>query len=377
MDGAVADRLTPDRSYGRPASIPWTTGIEPGEWDGFVAKAPGGRHVQTSAWADLKTAEGWKPVRIGVRSGSGLTAGAQLLFRSVPFFGRVGYVPHGPVVLDPDTGPVEQVVWGLMQTTTDLSIRHLTVQPPPPGLATERVLESHGFFPGTPVAPSATVLVDLDSESEILGRMSSRTRYNARLGERRDLTFSEGGHTDLPLFHDLLRSTASRQGFEAPSLEHFRRMWDVLGAPDGVRLFLVHKDEEPVSAMLAVVFAGTVTNKLAVWSGAHGRDRPNEFLHWRVMQWALASGHQVYDFEGIPREAAVTALGGDPLPEKHRNSVASFKLGFGGRLVLGPQAWSWSPNRTLGMLYRFATSSKRGQKAAKRILNRLRIEDRP
>ncbi len=375
----MAEHMMPDipNRVPAPSGARFVPEVTAADWDRFVEGAPGGRHVQLSTWAALKARDGWVAKRVGLARNGELVAGAQLLYRTLPVLGRIGYVPHGPLLSDLDRGPADQTVWAIVQEATDLGIRHLTVQPPPAGRLIEDSLRSFHFGPGEAVAPTATVLVDLTSDEEVLANMAPRTRYNARLGERRGLTFSEGQAGDLPLFHSLLRGTAARQGFNPPSLDYFRRMWDLFALRDEVRLFMVCREEEPVSTMLAIRCGDTLTNKMAVWSGDHGRDRPNEFLHWQVMRWAIAHGHTVYDFEGIPRAVADAVLAGSELPEKYSSSVASFKLGFGGRVVLAPEAMAWSPNRLLGSAYRLATSNPRGRKLARQVLNRLRTGRTP
>ena len=67
------------------------------DWDSFVAGTPGGHHVQTSLWAQVKAILGWQAVRVVVYQGDNIVAGAQMLMRSLPVGGAIGYVPKGPV----------------------------------------------------------------------------------------------------------------------------------------------------------------------------------------------------------------------------------------------------------------------------------------
>jgi hypothetical protein len=58
------------------------------EWDAFVAQNPGGHHVQTSLWGQLKALLGWKAARIIVTDHERIVAGAQLLTRSMSIAAR-------------------------------------------------------------------------------------------------------------------------------------------------------------------------------------------------------------------------------------------------------------------------------------------------
>jgi lipid II:glycine glycyltransferase (peptidoglycan interpeptide bridge formation enzyme) len=359
-----------------PGGIAWRDHLDPLRWDEFVASHPGGGHLQLSQWAAVKRTVGWDSVIAGFETNDGIVGGAAILHRRIPVFGRIGYIPRGPLLDDPDLAP--RFVEELTRMASRLGIRHLTVQPPMGGEALEPVMATAGFFPGTaPVAPDATLVVDLArDDDEILGAMSARTRYNVRLFQRRELRLRGGDATDLAAYHHLLERTSKRQGFDPYPLDYYLALWEQLAPLGHIHLFLLERSDELVSAMLAVTFGDTVTNKLAVWSGEHGQDRPNEGLYWMVMQWGKANGFRRFDLEGIPRPVAEATIAGAEIPEKYRSSVASFKLGFGGTLLLLPGPWIWASSRPVAAAYRKLTEQGRGARMAKRLVNRLRTGGR-
>lgn len=352
--------------------IAWRDHLDLLRWDRFVADHPGGGHLQLSQWGAVKRTVGWDSEIAGFETDGGIVGGAVILHRRIPVLGRIGYIPRGPLLADPGLAP--RFVGELTGLASRLGVRHLTVQPPIGGENLEPVLATAGFFPGAAsVAPDATLVVDIaGDDDEILGAMSAQTRYNVRLSQRRGLQLREGDATDLAAFHHLLERTARRQGFEPYPLDYYRALWDQLAPGGHLHLFLLELSGEIVSAMLAVTFGDTVTNKLAVWSGEHGRHRPNEGLYWTVMQWGRLHGFLRFDLEGIPRPAAEAILTGAEIPEKYRGSVASFKLGFGGTPVLLPRPWTWASSRPVATVYRKLTEQGRGARMAKRVVNRLR-----
>lgn len=354
------------------ARIIWNDHLDPGRWDEFVAQHPGGGHLQLSRWAAVKQTVGWDSTIAGFETEDGIAGGASILYRRIPVLGKIGYLPRGPLLSDMEMGG--RYFRALTQMASRLGIRHLTVQPPMGGEALEPVMATAGFFPGTaPIAPDATLVVDITrDDDEMLRAMSARTRYNVRLSQRRDFGFREGDASRLPAYHQLLERTARRQGFEPHPLRYLEAIWEQLAPAGHIRLFLLERSDQLVSAMLAVTFGDTVTNKLAVWSGEHGQDRPNEALYWGVMRWGRDNRFRRFDLEGIPRSVANAAIGGADIPEKHRGSVASFKLGFGGTPLLLPGPWIWVSSRPLASAYRLVTERSRGAKMAKRLLNRLR-----
>jgi lipid II:glycine glycyltransferase (peptidoglycan interpeptide bridge formation enzyme) len=174
--------------------------------------------------------------------------------------------------------------------------------------------------------------------------MSSKTRYNIRLSGRRSVTVREGDASDIPTYHRILMATGARQGFTPPARQYFERMWDVLARRGQIRLCVADVDGAPVAAQVAVAFGDTVVNKLSVWSGRAGRHRPNEAVQWATIEWAHAQGFRIYDLEGIDLRAACAVVRGEPLPQSTSQSVTSYKLGYGGRVVVMPQAHVWIPN---------------------------------
>src|SRR5437660_780880 len=77
-----------------------TSRLDP-EWDAFVDRAPGGHHLQTSLWAQVKATQGWWPIRLRLQRAGELVGGCQLLLRSV-WKGTIAYCPRGPVMADLD-----------------------------------------------------------------------------------------------------------------------------------------------------------------------------------------------------------------------------------------------------------------------------------
>ena len=73
-------------------------GPEDREWDSFLAQTPGGQHLQTSLWAQVKSSLGWKAVRIVVRQKERIVGGAQMSMRRI-LPGIIGIVSKGPVLL--------------------------------------------------------------------------------------------------------------------------------------------------------------------------------------------------------------------------------------------------------------------------------------
>jgi len=344
------------------------------EWDEFLEKSPGGHHVQTSLWAQVKASLGWNSLRILILRSDEIVAGAQILMRTVPLVGAIGYVSKGPVVAVEDPVLEELVVAELQRTARANRIQHLTVQPPGIVKQLPEELAKAGFQRSSmEVAPTATVLLDLSRDLDtILADMNRKTRYNVRLGQRKGITVREGNEQDLPEYYRILTTTSQRQSFSIYPEYYFAEMWRVLSPHGYIKLFLAEFEGELVSAQLAVPFGDTVINKLSVWSGQHGSRRPNEALQWAAITWAKSQGYRFYDFEGIRPEAARAVLNQETIPEALKQTVTSFKLGFSDHVVFFPPAYDYVYNPLFRWFYTEIFPKVKKQPAVTRILKRVR-----
>ena len=341
-------------------------------WDRFVKDHPAGEHVQSSAWTRLKATEGWRAIRIEAADGDDLIGGAQVLIRDIPVLGSFAYVPKGPLSADLDTA--RSIIAEIEGLTNDHRIRHLTIQPPRGGEEVEAVLQRRAFSKAPiEVAPASTLILDLGaSEDELMAAMSRTTRYNVRLGMRRGLTTRLGTRADIPEFREMLVATAQRQRFTPHSTGYLEAMWDVFEAEADIALLLIEYEGRVVSGRMGIGFGDTFTDKLGAWSGEAGKLRPNHAVVWSAIRWAREAGYRHFDFEGIDLAGALALRAGEELPTDVRDSVTSFKVGFGGAPVIMPSAWHRIDNRFIVWLYDRYTGLRHGARLAEYLSNQLR-----
>lgn len=319
-----------------------TTSEDPA-WDDFLARTPGGHYVQTSLWAKAKALLNWRAVRVVVMRDKHVVAGAQMLIRSLPLYGAVGYVSKGPLsaTSEDDFELTKHIIDQLHKVAKTNGVQYLAIQPPNNGEALAQYLPSWGFEPSSrEIMPTATVLLDLSLDlDEILSQMRKKTRQYIRRGLREEIAVRLGSRDDLPAFYRLLVKASERRNYTTYSEAYFSELWDVFKPHNYIQLFLAEYKREAVAALLVMAFGDTVVTKTIGWSGLYGDRQPNELLYWKVIEWAKAQGYRFYDFEGIEPEVAKLVAFEEALPDSLRRTPSFFKLGFGGQVTLLPQVY--------------------------------------
>ena len=348
--------------------------IQAPDWDAFVTSVPGGHHVQTSLWGQVKAQLGWRVIRIVATRRERIMAGAQLLIRPMPFIGAVAYLTKGPVCALEDISLAELVIDEVCRVSQARHVWLLAIQPPNNGQAMVSLLPPRGFRPSSlELAPTASILIDLTPDlDDILARMKRQTRQNIRRGEKQGISVHEGTEHDLHTFYELYVATSRRQKFPVYPEEYYIHMWQVLEPHGYIKLLLAKYEAEVVSSLLLVPFGDTVIAKILGWSGLYADRRPNEAVFWASIQWAKSHGYPCFDFEGIDPTGARAVLRGEFLPESLHHSPDFFKHGFGGQVVLYPEAYDRVSNPMLRWAYQKASPKIGGESVASKLMDRLR-----
>jgi peptidoglycan pentaglycine glycine transferase (the first glycine) len=360
------------RGPGARVDVSWAP-LDP-DWDAFVDSVPGGHHLQTSLWSQVKAKRGWRSVRLRVQQDGEFAGGAQLLVRPIGP-GAIGYCPRGPLLRDSDPATLCALLDGLASLARRERILYVKVQPPVGRNDMEPILREYGFVASDMHAsPAASVRIDLRcSDDEILASMRSSTRSNIRKATRKGIVVRAAGVSGLAAFGELLAQTSRRQGFGPYPVEHCAEILRQFGEGQRAELLLAEHDGEVLSGVMIIGYGDTVVSKLGGWSGRRStRMHPNEIAEWSAVQWARERGYRYFDLDGIDESVARAVLAGAELPKSDYLGTALFKLGFGGEVVLYPRTYDRSFHRLLIWPARIvATRLTHFQSLAHRLQGRL------
>lgn len=164
------------------------------------------------------------------------------------------------------------------------------------------------------VQPRKTRMLDLSiGEEELKKQMKSKTRYNIKLAEKKNLEISEASD-NFNEFWDLLKKTGQRDVFNLHPKDHYEKL---LNYGEGKIKLISVLDEGKVIAAGLFSFFG---KKAVYLHGASDYEKRSKMapylLQWTAIKKALSLSYRYYDFHGVD--------------EKKWPGVTRFKEGFGG-----------------------------------------------
>lgn len=308
-------------------------------WDSFVESALGGEYYQTARWARVQATRGWNSLRIYLKSGDDIQGGAQILYRTYPIIGSMGYMSRGPVCDCSNSMLTKRLMDEIQKVRRQKQMIYLGITLPINGRGIAPVLTSLGFQKANQIyGEYATIAIDLSQEIEtILARMKIDKRKTIHRVERRnELVIREGTQKDIPVFYQLHSSTSHRNGFTPHSEAFFEKLWEEFEPGGNLKLFFSEYQGEIVSTILCIIFNNTVIVYVLGWSGKYGNLNPNDALLWNTIKWAKEAGYRFLDFAGLEISCAKAVSRNEPLSDIDKHSYHLFKLGYGGDIFFYP-----------------------------------------
>lgn len=155
----------------------------------------------------------------------------------------------------------------------------------------------------------------------LLNGMHQGRRKNIRRAQRIPLEFTEiVEHKDLMDCVQMIKKTYNRVGLPCPDSHFFINAQEKFKGTEGLKIFAARYHGEIIACRFVLCH-----NKLIYdwYAGAHEEhiDKyPNDFLPFKVMEWGISNGYELFDFGGAGKPNV-------------NYGVRDFKLKFGGKLV--------------------------------------------
>jgi peptidoglycan pentaglycine glycine transferase (the first glycine) len=311
-------------------------------WDEFLLNFPDAHILQTSAWGLFKQNHGWYPKWI--ISGD---AGAQILFKKLPFGQTFAYIPKGPV-----GNNWEMMISEVVEICRAENAFILYVEPDQwEDEKRDSILISSGFTASDlSIQPRRTIVINLSKgETEWLNEMKQKTRYNIRLAEKKNIVIQHSDKIDE--FIDLINITGQRDDFGIHSNEYYRDVYEKFSQNDNCAFLLATYEQKPLAGLIVFAYG----NRAWYFYGASNNEErnrmPTYLLQFAAMKWAASKGCTKYDLWGIPDENFEKLEQEFPQRSDGLWGVYRFKRGFGGDIMRTAGVFQKVLNKPLYVLF--------------------------
>lgn len=275
------------------------------DWDAGVL-ALGGHPLQLWGWGEVKAAGAWTAHRLEVRRGEQVLGLAQVLVRRLPTpFGRLSYVPRGPVVAGDDDAPSADLaerralVVGAVTAWCREHVGGVGVSFEPDWAAgTGPELPGAVANPETVLVPTTVVLDLRRTPDELLADMDRSPRRDIRKAGRDGMDLRRvTEEADVRAVMEVYRETARRASFALHSDEYYLRVHRELG--DRSVLVAAWSQGRPVCFSWCLNSDRT-SFQLYGGSDAEGRRlRATPPVYWRSVELAQRAGLTRFDLNGL------------------------------------------------------------------------------
>jgi lipid II:glycine glycyltransferase (peptidoglycan interpeptide bridge formation enzyme) len=338
-------------------------------WDAFVSRSNPGSYLQTSAWAEVKALNGWRPLRFmgstlvgraepaprlhdpdapeldgaeavdsvepAESAGPRETAfGVQMLLRRPRVFPwAFAYAPRGPVLEEWNPSTLAAFTSGLRQALVSAPVRvsHVRIEPEielggPSDVDGElrHALRQSGWRPGASIQPPRTRQIDLTvDEAALWGDLRKKWRQYVNKARKGGVRVVDAGIERLPEFYSIYQETAARAGFIIRTYESYVAVWQAFARLGMARLLIAEREDGKGLATLFVLRVGNrVIEPYGGMTAEGAESRANYLLKWEAINTSRLQGAVSYDMWGLSHEG-----------------IEHFKTGFGGREIRYVGAW--------------------------------------
>ncbi len=315
-----------------------TVPLDDAAWDDFVAGSGPGSYLQTTPWARVKAANGWRSLRVVTSDPPGRVGAQILLRRPRGFPWAFAYAPRGPVAaawrpasVEEFTDSTRRAMRGATPRAAGGRVAVVRIDPEverdgPLDLDGElrRALQRAGWRTAPAVQPETTRIIDLRVDEEALwGDLRKKWRQYVNRARSSGIRVVDGDGDRLGEFYRIYRETAGRAGFLIRAEAAYRDVWDAFRPVGGARLLFAEDRDGRAQAALFLIRCGPrVVEPYGGMTAAGADSRANYLLKWEAIRSSREQGASSYDLWGLAHPG-----------------IAHFKTGFGGREVRYVGAW--------------------------------------
>jgi lipid II:glycine glycyltransferase (peptidoglycan interpeptide bridge formation enzyme) len=285
--------------------------------------------LQSWEWGEFRKKTGVKVERVGFFDNGKLVRGMQVTFHDIPIIGRkLGYFPKGYMPDEEQISVLQQL--GRKYNALFIKMEPNIAQPvgtPSAHTNIAKFLIDHGATPGRPLFTRYTFTLDLTkSEEKLLEQLSSKTRYNVRVAQKKNVQIYENSTDEgMEQYITILEETTKRQGFYAHSPAYFRTLWKTLGSSGILRIFNAVYEDKVIASWVMFIFNGVLYYPYGASSSQNREVMASNLMMWEMIRFGKSIGCHTFDMWG--------ALGPDASEKDPFFGFHRFKKGYGSVLT--------------------------------------------
>lgn len=313
-------------------------------WDDWLKEnSQYNRFTQSWQWGDVLIGEGKKIERLAVIEGGVVLAQAQIIYSNLVFGWKYAYCPNGPVIIKNE----DEIYKALIKYLKQKGCIFFRVEP-------EKFSDNRIAEKSIELNPPATLILDLNkTETDLLGGMHQKTRYNINLAVKKDIKIIN--KKDFQIFWNLMKETGKRDEFKLHGEGHYRQ---ILNSNLSYQLTAMFEDK-PVACIVCIGFGDTFSYLYGASDYNYRNLMTPYLLQWEGIKFAKSLDFKYYDFFGVAPKTNGKAEEYESDPKHQYAGVTRFKLGFGGVPYETTGTWDIIIEKNKYNLYKFLRRLRR------------------
>ena len=263
--------------------------------------------MQSMNWADVK--KGWEREYVYLEEDGKIVMAMSLVIRKIIGSKSMIYAPRGPVGDIYDIQKVKKITEEVDKIAKKYNA--FVFRFDPERYYDEKLEEMYvkegykvrnrKFGKNELIQPRYNMILNISgkTEEEVFKGYSEKTRYNVRVAKRKGVTVRYSRDVeDLKTFYNLYVVTGIRDKIASRPYDYFERMLNTFDE-NHMRIYIAEFEGEALSAAIAINYGKKTFYLYGASSNEKRNFMPNYLMQQEMIEWAIETGCDLYDFGGV------------------------------------------------------------------------------
>lgn len=263
--------------------------------------------MQSMNWADVK--KGWESEYVYLEEDGKIVMAMSLVIRKIIGSKSMIYAPRGPVGDIYDIQKVKKITEEVDKIAKKYNA--FVFRFDPERYYDEKLEEMYvkegykvrnrKFGKNELIQPRYNMILNISgkTEEEVFKGYSEKTRYNVRVAKRKGVTVRYSRDVeDLKTFYNLYVVTGIRDKIASRPYDYFERMLNTFDE-NHMRIYIAEFEGKALSAAIAINYGKKTFYLYGASSNEKRNLMPNYLMQQEMIEWAIETGCDLYDFGGV------------------------------------------------------------------------------